>query len=79
MPDRPDDPRARQPAQPNSVTPSRYLSAPSELTSKGLRHTTWLEEVERLVLDQSHEHSPEELVRGHQHLMLLAKITVGQH
>src|SRR5215469_6669938 len=32
----PDDPRATQPAQPESVTPGRCLSAPIELTPKAL-------------------------------------------
>ena len=38
----PDDPRATQPAQPESVTPGRCLSAPIELTPKALRHTRCL-------------------------------------
>ena len=36
MPNRPDDPRARQPARPKSVTPGQRLVAPIELTPQRL-------------------------------------------
>src|SRR5215472_1197726 len=45
MPNRPDNPRARQPTsapQEAFVTPGRRLRAPIELTPQGLRHRAWV-------------------------------------